>query len=319
MKYLLHLPIAGPQATPECLGALARKGEALGFDVLAASERLILPRNVQSRYPYGTSGGFPGGEASQRTLEMLTVLAFLAGQTSRVKLLTSVIVLPYRNPLLAAKMLATLDVLSGGRLIVGCGVGWMREEFLALDVPTPFEDRGAVSNEYIEGLKELWTSPNPTFKGRFLSFSDLDFTPKPVQTPHPPFWIGGESPAAMRRVARLADGWMPIAGNPRHPLENFQQLESAIQRLRMMVEAEGRDPDRVQIRFGGAWSDTETETDGGQRQALTGSASQVAEDIHSYRNLGVSHLYLSLLGSDLQESLEKMERFMTEVALLLQS
>ncbi len=317
MKYLLHLPIAGPQATPEILGALARKGEELGFDVLAASDRLILPRTVRSRYPYGVSGGFPGGEASQRTLEMLTVLAFLAGQTSRVKLLTSVIVLPYRNPLLSAKMLATLDVLSGGRLIVGCGVGWMREEFLALQVPTRFEDRGAVSNEYIEGLKELWTSPNPSFQGKFLSFSDLEFTPKPAQTPHPPFWIGGESPAALRRVARLADGWMPIAGNPRYPLESFQQLESAIQRLRVMVEEQGRDPNRVHIRFGGAWSFSETKTDGGRRQALTGSANQVAEDIHSYRKLGVSHLYMSLLGSNLQESLERMERFMTEVAPLV--
>ena len=317
MKYLLHLPVAGPQATSECLGALARKGEELGFDVLAASERLILPRNVRSRYPYGVSGGFPGGEASQRTLEMLTVLAFLAGQTSRIRLLTSVLVLPYRNPLLAAKMLATLDVLSGGRLTVGCGVGWMREEFQALEVPTPFEDRGAVSNEYIEGLKELWTSPDPSFQGRFLNFSDLDFTPKPVQTPHPPFWIGGESPAAMRRVARLADGWMPIAGNPRYPLENFQQLESAIQRLRAMTEAEGRDPNRVQIRFGGAWSDTATKTDGGQRQPLSGNASQVAEDIHSYQKLGVSHLYVSPLGSNLQESLERMESFMTQVAPLV--
>ncbi len=317
MKYLLHLPIAGPQATPEILGALARKGEELGFDVLAASDRLILPRTVRSRYPYGVSGGFPGGEASQRTLEMLTVLAFLAGQTSRVKLLTSVIVLPYRNPLLSAKMLATLDVLSGGRLIVGCGVGWMREEFLALQVPTRFEDRGAVSNEYIEGLKELWTSPDPSFQGKFLSFSDLEFTPKPAQTPHPPFWIGGESPAALRRVARLADGWMPIAGNPRYPLESFQQLESAIQRLRVMVEEQGRDPNRVHIRFGGAWSFSETKTDGGRRQALTGSANQVAEDIHSYRKLGVSHLYMSLLGSNLQESLERMERFMTEVAPLV--
>lgn len=313
MKYIFNLPIAGPLADPEHLGALARRGEELGFDVLAASERLILPRTVQTRYPYGSSGAFPGGEASQQTLEMLTVLAFVAGQTSRAQLLTSVIVLPYRNPLLAAKMLATLDVLSGGRLIVGCGVGWMREEFAALEVPTPFEDRGAVSNDYIEAFKELWRSSEPSFQGRFLSFSDLDFTPKPVQNPHPPFWIGGESPAALRRVARLADGWMPIAGNPRHPLEDFKQLENAIQRLHRMVESEDRDPSNIQIRFGGSWSYTARQTAEGQRQALTGEASLVAEDIHRYAKLGVSHLSMGLLESGLQASLEQMERFMTEV------
>jgi alkanesulfonate monooxygenase SsuD/methylene tetrahydromethanopterin reductase-like flavin-dependent oxidoreductase (luciferase family) len=122
-------------------------------------------------------------------------------------------VVPHRPPVLTAKILATIDVLSKGRLIVGCGVGWMREEFEAIGAP-PYDKRGAVSDEYIRAFKELWTSDNPTFSGKYCSFANVAFAPKPLQKPHPPIWVGGESPVALRRAGRLADAWYPIGSNP---------------------------------------------------------------------------------------------------------
>ena len=149
-------------------------------------------------------------------MEQLTLLTFLAGVTSTAKLLTSVMVVPHRPPVLTAKVLATIDVLSKGRLIVGCGVGWMREEFEAIGAPA-YDKRGAVSDEYIRAFKELWTSDNPTFAGTYCSFANVAFAPKPLQKPHPPIWVGGESPVALRRAGRLADAWYPIGSNPRVP------------------------------------------------------------------------------------------------------
>ena len=218
MKYLFSMPVSGPLGTPDSMTSLAGQADRLGFEAITASERLVMPRAISSSYPYAETGEVPGVGTVQNTLEMLTVLAFLSAHTARIGLLTSVLVLPYRNLLLTAKMLATIDVLSKGRLIVGCGVGWMREEADTLGVPSAFEDRGAVSDEYIRAFRELWSGDEPDFQGRHLRFSDIEFAPRPVQQPGPPIWIGGESPAAMRRVATLGDGWLPAAGNPRYPL-----------------------------------------------------------------------------------------------------
>ena len=150
-------------------------------------------------------------------------MSFLAGITSSAKLLTAILVLPNRPPILAAKMLATIDVLSKGRLIVGCGVGWMREEFEALGSP-PFEKRGAVANEYIRVFRELWTQDNPTFEGTYCRLANVEFAPKPVQKPHPPIWTGGESAPALRRAGRLADGWFPFTQDVHVPLGNPKQF-----------------------------------------------------------------------------------------------
>ena len=163
MKYGLTVPNRGPLATPEALGSLARHGEELGFDSVQTGDHIVVPNSIASRYPYSQGGEFPGGELGE-SMEQLTLLSFLAGQTTRIRLVTSVIIVPHRNPLVAAKVLATLDILSGGRLIVGVGAGWMKEEFEALGLP-PFEERGAVTDEYIRAYKELWTSDNPSFEG----------------------------------------------------------------------------------------------------------------------------------------------------------
>ena len=150
-------------------------------------------------------------------------------------------IVPHRNPVLAAKMLATLDMLSQGRIILGVGAGWMREEFEALGLP-PFEERGDVTDEYIRVFKELWTSDDPSFDGKYCSFSNITFQPKPVQKPHIPIWVGGESPRALRRAAELGNGWSPIGSNPQFPLHRPEQLEAAIGRLAERCRRVGRDP-----------------------------------------------------------------------------
>ena len=301
MKYTTGVPNSGPMAKPEIIIAMARQADRLGFDAVAASERLVMPRSIDSKYPYGETGSIPGVGTAQNPLELLSLMSFVAAQTSRIRLLTGVLVLPYRNPLIAAKTLATIDILSGGRLILGCGVGWMREEAVALGVTTPFEHRGTVTDEYIQGFREIWSSDTPEFHGKYLDFANIELAPKPVQKPSPPIWIGGESPAAIRRVARLADGWMPGGTNPRFPMGTLEQLADGISRLRRQTEAAGRDPASISVRFGGpTW-------DG------AASAEQVADEVRKYAEIGVTHMSFGFAGELLTESLERMESFMAQV------
>ena len=211
MEFGFYLPDNGPLATPDVIGAVAAHAEAAGFEILAVSDHVVMPKGIDSTYPYEEDGQWPGG---MDCMETLTLMSFIAARTSRARILSSVLVLPYRAPILTAKMLATIDVLSGGRVIAGLGVGWMAEEFEALQSP-PYRERGVVSDEYIDVFKSLWTSDAPAYNGTYCKFSDVVFEPKPVQKPHLPIWIGGESGPALRRTARVADAWYPISTNPR--------------------------------------------------------------------------------------------------------
>src|SRR5438445_8611383 len=196
---------AGPLATRENVVEAARRAEALGYESIVVTDHIVIPRRIESRYPYNATGRiFVPPDADY--LEPLSMLCFLAGATSRVRFGPSVLVLPYRNPVLTAKMLATIDVLSGGRLFVGVGVGWFAEEFQALDA-RPFEHRGAVTDEWIEVFVKLWTEENPTFDGRFYQVRDIGCAPKPLQKPHPPIFVGGNSRPAIRRAARYGESW----------------------------------------------------------------------------------------------------------------
>ena len=246
MQYGITLPGRGPLSTPDNLATIAQRAEALGFDSIALGDHILVPKSIDSDYPYTEDGAFPGS-ASGQAMEQITALAYMAGCTSSIRLATSVLIVPHRNPLVAAKALATLDVLSGGRLIVGVGVGWCREEFEAVGCE-PFDERGAVTDEYIRAFKELWTSDDPTFEGQYVSFSDIWFLPKPVQKPHPPFWVGGESRPAIRRAATLCDGWYPIGNNPAFPVGTPEALENSIGRLHRTAERAGRNPDEIQRR-----------------------------------------------------------------------
>jgi probable F420-dependent oxidoreductase len=305
MRYGFYLPTRGRTATPEDLEALVRRGEALGFTSVMIADHIVFPSVVTSKYPYTVSGVFPGqGDA----LEQLALMAFIAGKTERLRLVTSVMILPYRNPVATAKTLATIDVLSRGRVTVGVGVGWLREEFEALGA-ADFDRRGAVSDEYLRIFKALWTESPVSFAGEFYRFEDVRCLPEPVQKPHPPIWIGGHSKAALRRVARLGDGWHPVGANPAVPLTPAD-LRRDLDELYRLTEAEGRDPSALTISYKAPLYDVSRPVAAGaDRRPFSGSPDQVAEDIATYERLGVSELIFDFRSETSAESLERMERF----------
>jgi probable F420-dependent oxidoreductase len=251
------------------------------------------------------SGAFPGqGDA----LEQLSLMAFVAGKTRTLRLISSVMILPHRNPVVTAKMLATIDVLSGGRVTVGVGVGWLREEFQALGAPD-FDRRGAVSDEYLRIFKTLWTEDPASFHGEFYHFDRIHCLPHPVQKPHPPIWIGGHSKLALRRVARLGDGWHPVGANPAAPLR-AAEMRVLLDELRRLTEAERRDPAALTISYKAPLYDAGQGVDGGsERRPFSGSPQAIADDIGAFAALGVSELIFDFRSEALSESLERMERF----------
>ena len=312
MNFGFGVPTRGPLAAPDALAALARKGEELGFDYVGVSDHIVIPNHIASRYPYSESGEFSGG--SGECLEQLTALTFLAACTSRIRLLTSVMVLPHREPVFAAKALASLDVLSQGRLTVGCGVGWLREEFEAIGAP-PYEHRGTVGDEYILAFKELWTSDAPAFRGDYVRFSDISFLPKPVQKPHPPIWVGGESAPALRRAARLGNAWFPIGNNPAYPLQTPEQYAQAVARLRQYAGEYGRDPASLDLAYSVPGYDEHTAhtLPSGRRRPFTGTPGHIASDIRAFASLGVRHMMLGFQAPTLEDTVKRMEFFAREI------
>ena len=313
MKYGFTLPGRGHLATPERLGIIARKGEEFGFDTLLTGDHILVPKNISSVYPYTEGGEFPGS-GSGESMEQITLLSYIAGQTSKIRLVTSVLIVPHRNPLIAAKSLATLDLLSGGRLVVGVGVGWMREEFQALGLP-PFEERGAVTDEYIRAFKVLWTEDDPHFQGKYISFDDISFLPKPVQKPHPPIWVGGESRPALRRTAELADGWYPLGSNPTFPMGTPEQLKAGMERLAGYAERFGRDPSTIETIYRTHQFELLKQAAGPDRLPFIGDADQIAGDIRQYQDMGVTSMVWDFLRQtdDLDSVLGLMEDFSTQV------
>jgi len=314
MEYGFNLPTRGPLATPEIIADMARLGESLGFTWLAFPDHVVIPRDIESRYPYSGTGAYPG-QSSGDCMEQITTLAWVAAVTERARLLTSVMVVPHRNPVFTAKALATADVLSGGRVTVGVGAGWMAEEFEAIGTE-PFAERGAVTDEYLEVFKTLWTEDDPRFEGRYARFADISFLPKPVQRPHPPIWVGGESGPALRRTVRHGDAWYPIGANPRHPYDTPDRLRAGISRLHAESEKAGRDPASIGLTYWGNWYDEgrgEVQTDAGERHLLTGGSEQVASDIAALRELGVTTLLFNFQRASAQASADSMRRFVADV------
>jgi len=303
----------GALSTREGYCAVAAGAERLGFGFMGVNDHVIVPRGIGSKYPYSEDHIWAGASAGE-CLDQLATLAFLAGRTERLALLTSVMVVPQRQPVLTAKMLATIDILSQGRLIVGCGAGWLQEEFEALDAP-PFADRGSATDEFIAAFKVLWTEDSPAFVGTHANFNDLIFAPKPVRKPHPPIWIGGESPAALRRVVRVGDGWYPASNNPHYRLDTPERLSAGIAELARTAAVAGRDPASIDVGFIVLWPvawTAQTRTDQ-TRRMLTGSSQDMAADVAALAKAGVRHLCLTFQAASVAETLERMQRFAEEV------
>jgi len=289
--------------------AVGEAAERLGFGFISVNDHVIVPREIASRYPYSESGAWAAAAAGE-CLEELSTLSFLAGRTERVRLLTSVMVVPQRHPVLAAKMLATIDVLSGGRLIVGCGVGWLQQEFEALGAP-PFAERGRATDEFLDAFKVLWTDAAPRLRGRHVNFDNIIFAPKPVSKPHPPIWIGGESPQALKRAVRVGDGWYPASNNPRYRLDSAERLAKGVSELARAAESAGRDPSAIDVGFIVLWPVdwvAQTTTDGARR-LFTGRPEDMAADVHALEQAGARHLCLTFQTGNLPETLERMQRF----------
>ena len=307
MRYGFYLPTRGATATADALTALVRRAEALGFASVMIADHVVFPAIIASKYPYTVTGAFPGGGDA---LEQLALMAFVAGQTRTLRLVTSVMILPYRNPVVTAKALATIDVLSGGRVTVGVGVGWLREEFEALGAPD-FDRRGAVSDEYLRIFKALWTECPASFAGRFYRFDGVRCLPPPVQKPHPPIWVGGHSQAALRRAARFGDGWHPVGANPAVPLRP-PELGALLEELRRLTRAEGRDPDALTISYKAPVYDPggpALDGAGAERRPFSGSPDAIGSDIRAFARLGVSEIIFDFRSERLEESLERMESF----------
>ena len=313
MEYGLGIPTRGPLATRESIEAIATRAEALGFSWLAVSDHLIVPRAIDSRYPYSDSGAFPGATSGE-CMEQFTLLAFLAAITTRARLLTSVTVVPHRGAIETAKLVSTIDNLSGGRFTFGVGAGWMEEEFKALQAP-PFAARGKVTDEIIEACRVLWRDDAPAYDGEFFRFTNVTFLPKPMQRPGVPVWVGGESNAALRRTVRLGDAWFPIHTNPRHPLNTADRFRDGVRRLHALAEQHGRDPASIGL---AVWSNSYDETRPEQRvdgkhHLLTGQATALVDDIGTLGDIGVGQVLLNFQRADLERSLESMQRFADDV------
>ena len=306
MQYGLHLPASSATVTSDELVRFAQRAEALNFSLLTVADHVIVPTNISVPYPYTVDGKYPG---TGFHLETLMTMGFLAGATQRIRFATSVMILPYRNPIVTAKMLASLDVLSGGRVIVGVGVGWMKEEFENLQAPD-YAARGRVTDEYIRAFRELWSSDSPTFKGRFVDFSNLIFLPKPVQKTIP-IWIGGHSKAALKRAGELGDGWHPIGGVPTIPLEP-EDIRKDLATVSEYAVKAGRDPKLIHVALKGSLFDKERKI-ADRRRRFMGSADEIAKDIRDYGAAGVNTMIFDVRRPSSAETLERMEWMAQEV------
>jgi probable F420-dependent oxidoreductase len=285
MKIGLFAPLGNGNATAGVLRTLGREAEARGFESIWVAEHVVLFDEYESRYPYSPDGKFPGG-ADTGLLEPLTALTYLAAVTDTIRLGTGICLVPQRNPVYTAKQVVDLDVLSGGRVDFGVGIGWLAEEFAA--VATPFERRGARCDEYLQVMRTLWTDELSEHHGELYDLPACKMYPKPVQQPHPPIHVGGESAAAMRRVAAYGQGWYSFNRLP-------EQLDEPLARLDAVLAEHGRSRSDIELTVCPYFNPT------------------TAADIEAYRERGVDRLVVLCLAFDEDMVMSSLDQLATEV------
>jgi probable F420-dependent oxidoreductase len=299
MKIGFGLPTGGAWATPDAIDAVAGRAESLGYSSLWTFQRLLYALEPRNEY-YGAPGGvWP--DFFKRTLDPIVVLTLAAARTRTIRIGVSVLIVPFYEPIVLAKQLATLDYVSNGRLDVGLGIGWSLDEFEAVGATAA--GRGARADEFIRCLKTVWTQERVEFAGRFYRIPPCRVEPKPVQRPHPPILVGGYNEAVFRRAAEIGDGY--TGGNI--PLAD---MATAVKRVRTAAEQAGRDPGTFPIVCRGAFNMTEAPLGAGRR-ALWGSAQEIRDDIRRYADAGVTELFLDANfqpgGAVLDRVLQQME------------
>jgi len=312
MHFGFSLPGRGALAKPDVLLKLAEKADALRYSSLFVTDHVVIPTTYRSKYPYSPTGQ-AAADWNQGYLEPLALMSYLAGATERIHFGTSVLVIPYRNPVVTAKMLATLDVMSGGRVILGVGVGWLEEEFEALAAP-PYPERGRVTDEYLRLMRECWTREPVEWKGRYYAMAEVSALPKPLQKGGIPIWTGGHTDAALRRTGEIADGWHPIGHRPPavlHPPEYAEKV--AI--IHGWAQKAGRNPADITLSFRAPLEvlPARGQPAAGDRQPFRGTPAEVIADIKSYQAVGVTHFVFDLVAPDLRQQLAMMERFASDV------
>jgi probable F420-dependent oxidoreductase len=294
MNFGVWIPNCRHLATPDIIRATAVRAEQQGYDSVWVSDHVVVPRaNVVN---FG-----------ETVFDPLVTLAVVAGATRRVRLGTTVLIVPYRNAVVTAKMISSLDALSEGRVTVGIGAGWVAAESAMLGVP--FAERGAMTDEYLRAMQELWTSPAPSFAGKYTAFSGLVFEPKPAQKPHPPIWVGGHSRAALRRTVEFGAAWHPINRPP-------AELRSGRLELVRLCQARGRSTTpavtlRNDVRIVRPGETPPASAHAGR--VIAGEASAVVDQLAELAECGVEHLVLEFLAADGRDLEAQMAAFAEHV------
>ncbi len=298
MKFGVMLPHFRHVASAEAIRKVTIGAEELGYDSLWVTDHIIIPNPNVERF----------GEIFY---EPLTVLAYVAGITEKIKLGTSAMILSHRNPIVVAKIISTLDALSGGRLIITVAAGWLEKEFDVLGVP--FSERGERSDEYIKIFKELWTKEEPNFKGKYFQFSKIRFEPKPIQKPHPPIWVGGNSRRGIKRAVELGNGWHPTR-------PTLDELIEGVRYLRELALKKGREPNGIEISVRQPLRILRGDEADVRKRPFIGTLEEIIQGIKGFIDAGVTHFMLDLFysvpelhGENLDRMLVTMERFTNEI------
>ncbi len=300
MEWGIHLPHLGRQASREALITFAQKAEALGFHSGWVSDHVVWPRDITSKYPYTDDGSFPA-TPDMAWLDPIGTMFFVAAVTERIKLAPTVLVLGYRPPILTAKAIASLDVLSGGRVIFGVGVGWMREEFDVIGMP--FDHRGARADEQLELFQVLVSQENPSFDGRYYSIPEVGFEPKPVQD-HIPIWVGGSSEPAFKRVVRFGDAFHAA-------FEPVETVKASWARIGELCDEAGRSRDELTLSIRLYLDPASIMT---ASKSVAGSPAQMLDTIGAWRDIGVTNIVLDpVTRGGIPGRMEAIEAFMDQV------